>query len=164
MRITVYKMKLGEGKHPVLEKERSCNYSTETDTFSTPEKIAAMLDDIFALPYMAEEYLYMLALDTKCHLLGIFEVSHGTVCHSPCEPREMLIRALLCGASGIIIAHNHPSGITEPSNEDISACSRLKKACDIIGVTLYDSIIVARNGNNAVYRSLRRDGDGGIWE
>ena len=53
----------------------------------------------------------MIALNIKCKILGMFEISHGTACHSFCEPREIFMKALLCGASNIILAHNHLSQV-----------------------------------------------------
>lgn len=55
----------------------------------------------------------------KCKPISFFEVSHGTHNASLADGREILIRALLCGAANIIIVHNHPSGVPEPSREDM---------------------------------------------
>ena len=55
---------------------------------------------------------------------------------------EIFIKALLCGASGIVIAHNHPSGDTTPSKEDIESYNRLKEAGKLIGINVLDSVIV----------------------
>lgn len=59
-----------------------------------------------------------------------------------CNPREIFIKALLCGASGIVIIHNHPSGDTTPSEQDIKSYNRLKEAGKLIGINVLDSIIV----------------------
>lgn len=140
MRITTYRTELDENKHNVLVKENSCNYPT--CTFNNPQAAAEMLNDVFRLNKQAEEHLYMIALNTKGKLLGVFEISHGAVNYSVCNPREIFIRGLLCGASGIILAHNHPSGDITPSKEDIAIHKRIKEAGQLIGIELLDNIIV----------------------
>lgn len=140
MRIVIYKTELNEDLHNVLIKEYGCNYPV--DKLDNPEVIVKMLNDILKLNKQSEEYIYMIALNIKCKILGMFEISHGTVCHSFCEPREIFMKALLCGASNIILAHNHPLQDINPSKEDISVYNRIKEAGKIIGVKLLDNIIV----------------------
>ncbi len=140
MRITTYRTELDENKHNVLVKENSCNYPT--CTFNNPQSVVEMLNDVFRLNRQAEEYVYMIALNTKGKILGVFELSHGTINFSVCNSREIFIRALLCGASGIILAHNHPSGDITPSKEDITTHKRIKETGQLIGIELLDNIIV----------------------
>ena len=141
MRITTYKTELNQDNLNVLVKEKSCN-CTGVETLNTPSLIAEMFNVVFRLNKQTEEYLYMIALDNKGKPLGVFEISHGMVNMTICNPREIFIKALLCGASGIVIAHNHPSGDTTPSKEDIESYNRLKEAGKLIGINVLDSIIV----------------------
>ena len=141
MRITTYKTELNEDNLNVLVKEKSCN-CTGVETLHTPSLIAEMFNVVFRLNKQTEEYLYMIALDSKQKPLGVFEISHGMVNMTICNPREIFIKALLCGASGIVLAHNHPSGDTTPSKEDIESYNRLKEAGKLIGINVLDSIIV----------------------
>ena len=140
MRITKYKTELDTNNHNILVKESACNYPAED--IRTPDKITEMLNAVFRLNRQAEEYMYMLALDNKCKLLGVFEVAHGTVNATICNPREIFIRALLCGASCIVLIHNHPSGDATPSKEDMHVFQKTKDAAEIIGINLLDNIIV----------------------
>lgn len=140
MRITKYRTELDENKHNVLVKEKSFNY--QCDSLDNPKSIVKMLNECFHLNKMAEEYLYMIALDTKCHLLGIFEISHGTVNSSLVTPREIFIRAILCSAVQIILVHNHPSGEVNPSKEDREVFKRIKESGKLIGIELLDNIII----------------------
>ena len=141
MRITTYKTELNSDNLNTLVKEKSCN-CTGVETLNNPSLIAEMFNVVFRLDKQTEEYLYMLALTTKGKPLGVFEISHGMVNMTICNPREIFIKALLCGASGIIITHNHPSGDTTPSKEDIKSYNRLKEAGKLIGINVLDSIIV----------------------
>lgn len=140
MRITKYRTELNENKHNVLVKEKAFNY--QCNNLSSPESIAELLNECFHLNKMAEEYLYMIALDTKYHPLGVFEVSHGTVNLSLVSPREVFIRAILCGATYIILSHNHPSGVVTPSKEDREVYKRIKESGKLIGIELLDNIII----------------------
>lgn len=140
MRITLYRSELDENRHNVLVKEKAVNYISES--INTPQAVTDMLNTVFHLDRQAEEYVYMIALNTKGRILGVFEISHGAVSQSLCVPREIFIRALLCGASSIILAHNHPSGDVTPSKEDVAVYKRIKETGEMIGINLIDNIIV----------------------
>lgn len=145
MRITIYTTELDKlTRHNVLVKEKSFNYTslTSSEAFNHPIEIVHMMNNIFNLSNKAEEYMYMLALDIKGRLLGIFEVSHGAVNYSIANPREIFVRALLCGAATIIVTHNHPSGDAMPSEVDIRCTKQIIDAGKIIGVDVIDHIIV----------------------
>lgn len=140
MRITTYRTELNDDKHNILIKENSCNYPI--NDLRNPETVVCMLNTIYRLNRQAEEHLYMIALNTKCRVLGVFEISHGTINQSICNPRDIFIKALLCGAYGIILAHNHPSGDCSPSKEDIQTHKRILDGGQIVGIQLLDNIIV----------------------
>ena len=84
----------------------------------------------------------MISLDYKCHPLGFFEVSHGTVNSSIVDPRSVFIRALLSGATSIILCHNHPSGDCTPSKEDVLLTKRIKEGGELLGIELLDHVII----------------------
>lgn len=146
--IAEYTVKLDEKRHPFLVKEKEFNYADVK--LDAPEAVVQMLSDCFHLSDLAEEYVFMIALNSKAVPVGVFEVSHGCVNASLICPREIYIRALLAGAVGIIIVHNHPSGDVTPSKEDIASCARIKEAGNIIGIKLYDFIIVG-NGTHVSF-------------
>lgn len=141
MRITSYNVELTESGTNTLVKENSKNYPY-AESMNNPDVIVQVMNYLFHMNRKAEEYLYMIALNTKCKPIGIFEISHGTIDQSLCNPREIFIRALLCGASQIVVLHNHPSGNCEPSKSDIDAYKRLKESGNMLGVPLVDNIIV----------------------
>ncbi|MDD3294393.1 MAG: JAB domain-containing protein, partial [Geobacteraceae bacterium] len=72
-------------------------------------------------------------------------VSIGSLNQSIVHPRDTLKSSLLSSAAAIILVHNHPSGSTDPSREDVEITRRLREACDIIGIKLLDHIIVAES-------------------
>lgn len=140
MIISIYDLELDNDKRSVLVEKDSFTYVT--DILNSPKAIVEMLNTVFGLKRKAEEQLYMIAFNTKCKVLGIFLVSHGTVSLSLCNPREIFIRALLCGAVQIALVHNHPSGDPQPSKEDFKVFSKVKKSGELLGVPLLDNVIV----------------------
>jgi DNA repair protein RadC len=74
------------------------------------------------------------------------EIYRGTLDRAVVEPRELLKRALLSNAAGLIVYHNHPSGDPTPSREDREFTRRLASAADAVGLRLLDHIVVARDG------------------
>ena len=109
---------------------------------TSPEVVYEFASKQLRLCDLAEEETYLLAVDTKSKVLGLFLVSHGTMNSSILNPREILMRALLVGACSIIILHNHPSLDTTPSEDDILVTRRVKDACALVGVTLLDHVII----------------------
>lgn len=146
MRVTKYGIRNGEDRRPKMVKEVAFNYNSDR-FFSEPQIIVDLLNSsAFQLSTLTEEYVYMLALDTKCRLIGVFEISHGDVNSSCISTRSIYERALLCGATGIVIAHNHPSGIPEPSAADKAVCNKIKTAGELLDVKLLDFLIIGNPG------------------
>lgn len=144
MRITQYNTIMNDDKICQLVKEKSINYICEgLDSLSSPDRIHRMMCDVFQHDKRPEEYVYLLCLNAKCKLQGIFEISHGAATTSICNPREIFQKALLCNAHNIVIVHNHPSGNPTPSKEDSVIYRKFKELGEMMGVYLADSIIVA---------------------
>lgn len=143
MRITTYKTLLNDEKHCEIVKEKSVNYDDGGNAkFNNSNKIYHMLCDVFQHDKQTEEYVYMLCLDAKCKLTGVFELSHGSVNMTLCSTREIFQKALLCNATHIVLAHNHPSGEATPSKEDVGTYRRVKNAGEILGIDLIDNLII----------------------
>lgn len=156
MKTYVYKVKINEERLPYMVAVRSVHCEWK---ISDSEKAYLLMQEAFDIDYLAEEYVFMIALDTKNNPLGCFEISHGDINTSILSPREVFQRALLCGAASIILAHNHPSGCTEPSPEDINATKRIRRVGTEMNVELLDHIICGRD----MFLSLRDQG-GASWE
>jgi len=95
--------------------------------------------------HQKQEHMKLLMLNTKSKLLGEKDISKGTVNASLVSPRELFIEALEKQAVGIILIHNHPSGDTTPSENDISLTRRVQEAGRLIGIELLDHIIIGNN-------------------
>ncbi|SUS07679.1 conserved hypothetical protein [Candidatus Defluviicoccus seviourii] len=101
----------------------------------------------------ATERFHVLYLNRKNRLIADEQQQRGTVDHTPVYPREVVKRALELGATAVILVHNHPSGDPTPSQADIDMTRTIKEAGDIIGISVYDHIIVGRTGAQSL-RSL----------
>ena len=96
-----------------------------------------------ALPY---EVFVALFLDAQNRVIGIEELSRGTLTQTSVYPREVVKRALHHNAGAVIFAHNHPSGIAEPSHADETLTQALKQALALVDVRVLDHFIVAGAG------------------
>ena len=152
MRITSYNIELNENKLPLLVKENTKNYP-KIDSVDTPDKVVNMLNDIFRASYQAEEHAYLIALDTKCKVIGIFNLSHGTINSSFLNTREIFLRLCICGAANFIIAHNHPSGDSHPSITDIETTEKIKQAGKLMGINLLNHIIIGDNNSFSFHQN-----------
>lgn len=153
MRVTSYRMMMTDDKHPYLIKEANYEYNIQT-MLNSPEKISGLLNTVFHLQDCCEEYVYLICFDNRYRPTGVFELSHGTADMSVVGIRELYQRVLLSGAVSFVIAHNHPSGNTEPSEEDKDIFRKINDAGRIMGVPQTDFIIVGRDG----YLSFRDHG------
>ncbi|BEP46170.1 DNA repair protein RadC [Variovorax sp. V15] len=93
----------------------------------------------------AHESFAVLFLDARHTLLAFEDLFRGTVTQTEVYPRELLKRALHHNASAVILAHNHPSGAVEPSQEDLAVTQALKSALALIDVRVLDHIVVGAN-------------------
>lgn len=89
------------------------------------------------------EVVYELCLDRKGKLLACKRLNEGGASSAVLDIRKVVENAILTSASTVILAHNHPSGIALPSDDDCAATTRAVQALQTIGVTLADHIIVA---------------------
>lgn len=142
MRVTTYKTFLDREKRiPSLVKVNSQNYQ-RVDKIRAADDAFWILRDVFSHDVETEEVAYLLCLDCRKNLLGVFELSRGVVDGTPMNPREIVFKALMTNAISVIVAHNHPSGELSPSEMDIAVTKRVKEALDIVGICLTDHIIV----------------------
>lgn len=99
---------------------------------------------------------WVLHLNTRLVLIEKELVSMGTVTGTIMHPRETFKKAIINGADSIIIVHNHPSGDTTPSEDDLLISRRLKEAGELLGIDMNDFIIIGGNG----YMSFADEGIG----
>lgn len=99
---------------------------------------------------LPHEVFCCLFLDTRHRLIDYEELFRGTVDGAAVYPREVVKRALHHNASAVILGHNHPSGVAEPSEADRSITLKLAKALALIEVRLLDHVVVTRSGHTSL--------------
>ena len=95
---------------------------------------------------LKQERFVVLCLDLKRRLLRQEVVSRGILNSSLVHPREVFAPAIREGAAFVLVAHNHPSGVADPSDEDLAITKRLEEAGLLLGIPLADHIIISRSG------------------
>jgi DNA repair protein RadC len=100
------------------------------------------------------EVLFAIFLNAKNEVIATKEMGTGTVSQAAAFPRQIVEKALKQKATSIILAHNHPGGIAEPSEQDINITTEIKKALALVDISLQDHIILADNE----YYSFMRNG------
>jgi DNA repair protein RadC len=101
-----------------------------------------------------KEHLVGLYLDSQNGLLHQETISVGSLNTTRTHPREILYPAIHHLALGFILAHNHPSGCLDPSPEDVEFTRAVRRAGELMGIELYDHLVVSREG----FTSLRERG------
>ena len=144
VKITSYDMVLDAEGLPSLSVSNVSEYDGD-GKLDTPAKTASMLRQCFRAHELAEEHVWLLCLNAKGNLTAVSDVSHGGYSESLVDPRPIFTRALLLGASHIILAHNHPSGDPTPSRCDIDASRTVDEAGKMLGCRLIDFLIVCRD-------------------
>lgn len=115
---------------------------TEAPVFDSPQAVKDYLQlQLAAKPH---EVFAVLFLDARHRLLAFEELFRGTLSQASVYPREVVKRALALNAAAAILAHNHPSGVAEPSRADEALTQSLKAALALVDVRVVDHMVVAR--------------------
>ena len=126
---------------PQLYRKAKMSDAEQETILSSVERVGAYLLERFAGE--KNEVVYQLCLDRKGKLLVCKKLGEGGVTSADLDIRRLVENALLTGASSVVLAHNHPSGVALPSRDDYAATDRAKTALAVVGVALTDHIIVA---------------------
>lgn len=110
------------------------------DVLKSPQAVR----DYLRLALGGREYEVFAAvyLDAQNHVIAIEELFRGTLTQTSVYPREVVKRALHYNAASLILAHNHPSGLTEPSHADVVLTQRLKASLDLVDIRVLDHFVV----------------------
>jgi DNA repair protein RadC len=108
---------------------------------SSPEAVRLYLR--LHLGRQPHESFLVLFLDVKNRLIASEEMFRGTLTHASVYPREVLKAALARNAAGVILAHNHPSGVAEPSDADLLLTRSLVQALALVDVRVLDHFVIA---------------------
>lgn len=132
--------------------ERMEDYHAPYSPIREPDDAAGIFQRL--LHEQDREIFLVLYLNLHNRVLGYSEAGLGSVDACPVDPREVFRLAVQLGASGIMVAHNHPSGDTTPSTDDIALTHRLMKGGALLNIPLLDHLIIGNEG----YVSLAETG------
>lgn len=122
--------------------------------FTSPEIAWKLLRQLLELEDTTQEHFFCIALNSANNLIVCKRLFTGGIGSVIVDPRIVFRYAILNGATSIIVAHNHPSGVLEPSIEDIRITGALKQAGTMIEVRVLDHIVFS----NESYRSMAATG------
>lgn len=143
-RIPAYRVELVR-THSVVSEYRFC---------SGPEQAVELFTRAVGDP--DREHLVAMYLDAKMRFVGIHIAAVGQIAEMQVAPAEVFKAALLCNAAAVVIAHNHPSGDTLPSESDVEVTADLELAGAQLGVFVLDHLVIGRPGDYVSLRELDR--------
>ena len=139
---------LGVAKFAQLQAvmEMARRHATETlaevDVLSAPEATRRYLT--LKLAHVPHEVFACVFLNTRNHVIAFEELFRGTIDGAAVYPREVVKAALRHNAAAVILAHNHPSGVAEPSHADRRITERLQAGLGLLDIRVLDHVIVGR--------------------
>ncbi|RIM68560.1 RadC family protein [Staphylococcus xylosus] len=119
---------------------------------TSPQDVADFM--MGKMEHLTQEKFIVLFLNSKNVIIKQKTIFIGTLNSSVIHPREIFSEAIKCASNAIVVLHNHPSGDTTPSKEDIRATNRLRECGEILGIDLLDHIIIGDH----TYMSMVEDG------
>ena len=121
---------------------------------SSPDRVKDFANYIFDADDSVEEYCWALFTDANNKIIFFTELSHGVLNYAFVDMKILFLKAILCGCSGIVLVHNHPSGDPSPSHDDDNLTENAKKCCGLLGYEFLDHVIVS----NTAYYSYKEAG------
>ncbi|MEF1288585.1 RadC family protein [Vibrio sp. M260118] len=149
-----YELTLPTAAKQILEKAAEILADTylRGDTYSNPDKVKEYLR--FKLGGLERETFAVMLLDNQNRLIDYVELFYGTIDAASIYPREVVKLTLKENAASVILAHNHPSGIAEPSQADKHITERLKQALALVDIRILDHIIIGEDSVSFAERGL----------
>ncbi len=126
------------GKRQYLEPESQVEYSIKN-----PQSIVKAIQ--LEIKDKAKEHFKLIILNTRNKIIAISTISIGILNASFVHPREIFKEAIMHNAASVVLVHNHPSGDSQPSEEDLQITRRLVDAGKILGIEVIDHIIIGKN-------------------
>lgn len=132
----------------VQEKRLQYTITEQTETTKNAQDLIKLFR-AFTTPE-PQEVVSMIAFDAKLKPIGYFEISRGSITSSIINPRDALMRLLLCNAYAFALCHNHPSGDPTPSTQDVQMSELLEKIADLMQLNMLDHVILGHNRSYSI--------------
>ena len=124
-----------------LSRRYQVDRARKSVVLASVDKIGAYLTPFFF--GRKKETVFLLCMDAKCKVLCCKEIGEGGINSAAVSPRKVVETALAAGATTVVLAHNHPSGVAVPSLEDVQTTKRVAAALETVEIHLADHVIVA---------------------
>ena len=134
-------------------KEDTGIYEVDSKVVRQPSNAAEIIQAVLNLQDEAQEVFGILTLNTKNAVAGVHVISIGSLGSTIVHPREVFKAAMLNNAASIVLFHNHPSGDTTPSAEDIGMTKRITEIGELMGIPVLDHVVIGDG-----YTSLKERG------
>lgn len=115
--------------------------AASAEVIQTDDDAVRLFREVFDFDHLDREVFAAAALNTKNRVLGVWQVSVGSLNATVVHPREVFRQAVMLSAASLVVGHNHPSGDPEPSGADIQLTRRLVKAGDVLGIEVFDHVV-----------------------
>lgn len=129
----------------ILREEKAYETNSDTCTIRSDKDLFKLCTDTFNMDKLTFERMLLICVDNKHIPRAIFEIGNGA--HDYCIASESTIftKILLSGCNRFFMAHNHPSTISTPSEDDIKFTKKIEKAAKILNIGLLDHMIIGKN-------------------
>ena len=153
----------GIGKVKAIQLKALCEFATRMNKpldyrkikINSPGDIAKIL--IQDMRHLKIEQLRLIILNNANEILKIQNISEGNSNMVVADAKNILSEVIKMQAPKIILAHNHPSGNLNPSQNDINFTKKIKQACEILGIQMLDHIIIAGNGYTSIFYEMNKN-------
>jgi len=119
------------------------SFDHDTSIIGDPAVAEDFFRSIFRSYDADQEHFVLLAVDGRHRVIGYKVLSSGTRTQTPVDTARVFKIAISLDADAILVAHNHPTGQPEPSRDDLELTRRLSRAGELLGITVYDHVILA---------------------
>ena len=136
------------GVEEIAEAYVECTAGTVGSTIRSPDDTHHFLKA--RIGHLEHESFCIIYLDNRHRVLGFQELFRGTIDGTSVYPREVVKESLNKNAAAIILAHNHPSGVAEPSQADERITKRLKAALELVDIRVLDHVIVGHDKSTSL--------------
>lgn len=134
-----------------LLRESSGTYQLDPDiVLNSAKQVVGIVNSAYNLQNLTQENVILLTADTKLKCVGLYVVHVGSIGQSMFYIPDIFKRVLLSNSERFFLIHNHPSGDSTPSQEDLAATSRVLDASRVMGIDFVDHIVVGYNDHTSI--------------
>lgn len=107
---------------------------------------------------LQQEIFVVIGIDIRNRILDVVEVGRGSVCDVAVHPREVFRPLVRMAAAGAVLAHNHPTGDSTPSHDDLELTRRLREVGALLGIPIIDHVVIGDGTHHSIAEWLGAEG------